>query len=188
MRAHEKWTAVFVRPHGPHRPHKSDVECEMCVRIDGSCDVCVRIVGCASACGRTIRGVRCGMRDVRPHRSGTKIILPYGFGIIEPYHDRMDEQERRSMDAVMANLLGPIPTHQCKGHNKAGGPCGQAPAAGSEVCHLHGGKAPQVIAKAQDRTAHRQAVIDAKKSVLDLTDEELIAQYGNPAETLQWIM
>ncbi len=92
------------------------------------------------------------------------------------------------MDAVMANLLGPIPTHQCKGHNKAGGPCGQAPAAGSEVCHLHGGKAPQVISKAQDRMAHRQAVIDAKKSVLDLTDEELIAQYGNPAETLQWIM
>jgi len=45
-----------------------------------------------------------------------------------------------------------------------------------------------VISKAQDRMAHRQAVIDAKKSVLDLTDEELIAQYGNPAETLQWIM
>lgn len=92
------------------------------------------------------------------------------------------------MDAVMANLLGPIPTHQCKGHNKAGGPCGQAPSAGSEVCHLHGGKAPQVAGKALERAAHRQAVLDAKRGVLELTDEELIAQYGDPVQTLQWIM
>lgn len=100
----------------------------------------------------------------------------------------MEQEERNSMDAVMARLLGPVPSHQCKGTNKAGGPCGMAPAAGAEVCSFHGGLAPQVVAKAEQRTAARQAVLDAKRSVLELTDAELIERYGNPVETLQWIM
>jgi hypothetical protein len=100
----------------------------------------------------------------------------------------MEEQERRTMDAVMARLLGPIPSHQCSAKNAEGGPCGMAPEPGATVCRKHGGSAPRISAAAQQRTATRQAVLDAKRSILDLTDDELIAQYGDPAQTLQWII
>lgn len=92
------------------------------------------------------------------------------------------------MDKVMADLLGPIPSHQCTAANGSGEPCGMAPEPGATVCRKHGGLAPKISAAAQKRTATRQAVLDAKRSVLELTDSELIEQYGDPAETLQWIM
>lgn len=40
---------------------------------------------------------------------------------------------------------------RCKGHNKAGKPCGHQPIRGGVVCVLHGGSAPQVQLKAQER-------------------------------------
>lgn len=107
------------------------------------------------------------------------------------YTPDMDEQQNQqtAMDEVMARLLGPIPAHQCNHRmDDAGRLCGRAPAPGATVCDKHGGRAPGVVVAAQKRTAVRQAVIDAKRSVLELTDTELIERYGNPAETLQWII
>lgn len=103
------------------------------------------------------------------------------------YTDDMDEQQD-AMDEVMARLLGPVPRHECNGTNRMGEPCGRGPVPGAEVCDKHGGKAPQVAAAAHRRTAERQAVLDAKRHVLELTDRELIERYGNPADTLQWII
>lgn len=100
----------------------------------------------------------------------------------------MDEMQSSAMDEVMARMLGPIPSHRCKGTNRAGEPCGKGPVAGAEVCVDHGGRAPQVASAAQKRTATRQAMMDAKRAVLELTDDELIERYGDPAETLRWIM
>lgn len=97
-------------------------------------------------------------------------------------------QQRRAMDDVMADLLGKPPTYQCSGTNARGEPCGKAPMAGGKVCRDHGGAAPQVLAKAQRRSAERQAIMDARRSVLELTDRELLEAYGNPGETLQWVM
>lgn len=97
-------------------------------------------------------------------------------------------QERETLDDVMAKLLGKAPSHQCKGHNREGEQCGRGPVPGAEVCRYHGGAAPAVAGKAQQRTAERQAIMNARKSVLELTDVELIERYGNPGETLQWII
>jgi hypothetical protein len=47
---------------------------------------------------------------------------------------------------------------RCAAHNRAGKPCGKSPIKGGTVCSLHGGKAPQTIAKADRRVAHEIAV------------------------------
>lgn len=101
----------------------------------------------------------------------------------------MDEMEqRRGFDDMMSDLLGKPPTHQCNGTNRSGEPCGKAPVPGGTVCRNHGGMAPQVAGKAAMRSAEREAVMVARRSVLELTDRELVEQFGNPGETLQWIM
>lgn len=41
---------------------------------------------------------------------------------------------------------------RCHAHKQNGEPCGQPPMRGSTVCRKHGGKAPQVMAKAAERT------------------------------------
>lgn len=94
----------------------------------------------------------------------------------------------RAMDEIMAAMIGPAPDHQCRGTNRGGGPCGRGPVPGATVCAMHGGKAPAVVAKAEIRLAEREAVMVARRAVLDLTDAELIEQFGNPGETLQWII
>lgn len=94
-------------------------------------------------------------------------------------------QQRRSMDDVMAGLLGKPPSHQCNGK---GGQCGKGPVPGADVCRTHGGSAPQVVAKAQQRTAERESIMAARRSVLELTDAELIEAFGNPGEVLQWVV
>jgi hypothetical protein len=43
------------------------------------------------------------------------------------------------------------PSVLCVGHNRAGRPCQLAPIRGGTVCHKHGGSAPQVRAKANER-------------------------------------
>ena len=41
--------------------------------------------------------------------------------------------------------------NQCQAHNRAGKQCGKAPEQGQRVCRLHGGAAPQSVAKARAR-------------------------------------
>ncbi len=41
----------------------------------------------------------------------------------------------------------------CTATNRQGMRCGRAPIVGGTVCHYHGGAAPQVIAKAEERLA-----------------------------------
>lgn len=45
------------------------------------------------------------------------------------------------------------PKRRCNGKNKRGQPCGRPPIRGGFVCPLHGGGAPQVRAKANERLA-----------------------------------
>lgn len=41
--------------------------------------------------------------------------------------------------------------HRCVAHNRQGSRCGRAPVPGTWVCAMHGGKSPQVVAKAKER-------------------------------------
>lgn len=53
--------------------------------------------------------------------------------------------------------LGLIPENEkCKGRNRFGEPCGNYPIEGAVVCRVHGGSAPQVKRKAQERIAMAQ--------------------------------
>lgn len=63
------------------------------------------------------------------------------------------------------------PKRRCKARNRQGNQCGQAPAIGQEVCRMHGGAAPQAIAKARERleaAADRMA-----ERLLKLAENEL---------------
>jgi len=46
---------------------------------------------------------------------------------------------------------------RCHGHRDDGQPCGRHPRTGAQVCPVHGGGAPQVIAAADRRTAETEA-------------------------------
>ena len=103
------------------------------------------------------------------------------------YRGDVDElEERRTLDDVMADLLGKPPSHRCTARNRSGEQCSNGPVPGSTVCRNHGGLAPTSLGKAEQRNAERQSIMNARKSVLELTDAELIETYGNPGETLQW--
>lgn len=53
--------------------------------------------------------------------------------------------------------LGLLPTREkCAARNRFGEPCGKYPMLGSVVCENHGGSAPQVKRKAQERIAMAQ--------------------------------
>lgn len=45
---------------------------------------------------------------------------------------------------------------RCTGRNRAGLPCGNPPVQGALVCRMHGGLAPQVLAKAKMRLAEQE--------------------------------
>jgi len=53
---------------------------------------------------------------------------------------------------------------QCNGTNNAGQPCRMTPIKGGTVCRVHGGSAPQVKRKAEERIA------EARARFLDLLD------------------
>ena len=40
---------------------------------------------------------------------------------------------------------------KCQARNRRGGSCGEWAQPGQRVCHLHGGRSPQALAKAEDR-------------------------------------
>ena len=71
------------------------------------------------------------------------------------------------------------PKRRCNGKNKRGQPCGRPPIRGGFVCPLHGGGAPQVRAKANERLADlidpdralREAARLAYSDVRQLFDE-----------------
>lgn len=49
------------------------------------------------------------------------------------------------------SVAGPITAAKCRAHKKDGSPCGLYPIRGAAVCRVHGGGAPQVRRKAEDR-------------------------------------
>lgn len=55
------------------------------------------------------------------------------------------------------------PHERCSAHNRAGKPCGLWPLAGQRVCKLHGGAAPQSLAKAEERVLADQADTEIRK-------------------------
>lgn len=59
-------------------------------------------------------------------------------------------------------MTDPIETHdpkkpRCTATNRQGGPCQRYPIRGAAVCRMHGGAAPQVKAKAEERLRALQA-------------------------------
>lgn len=56
----------------------------------------------------------------------------------------------------------PKPYKTCKGTNRQGDPCGLRPIPGGTVCAWHGGKAPQVVAAAQQRLATQRITQDVE--------------------------
>lgn len=52
---------------------------------------------------------------------------------------------------------------RCKGHNRAGGPCGRIPRKGLTVCPTHGGSAPQVKEAAKRRELEAVKQAEARK-------------------------
>ena len=65
---------------------------------------------------------------------------------------------------------------RCTARNRAGAQCGRAAITGGNVCSLHGGKAPQVQAKARERLAEAEA--------LRLVDREDIGPITDPYSAL----
>lgn len=48
-------------------------------------------------------------------------------------------------------LVNPTVDQRCHARNRAGKQCGHWPARGQRVCHMHGAKAPQNLAAAEER-------------------------------------
>jgi hypothetical protein len=70
----------------------------------------------------------------------------------------------------VAPLVGATYRRFCSAHRTNGEPCKRAPINGGAVCIMHGGKAPQVKAKAEDRI--REMVDPALNRLLKLIDSE----------------
>jgi hypothetical protein len=47
---------------------------------------------------------------------------------------------------------------RCLAHNQQGGPCGENPLAGQDVCHKHGGKTPVALVAAEGRVQRANAI------------------------------
>lgn len=78
-------------------------------------------------------------------------------------------------------------TAKCTGRSsRTGGPCQAYPVRGATVCVAHGGKAPQVKAKAKQRVAEQQARAELARLNLAPVDDPLTALAGVTAEVLAW--
>ena len=72
-----------------------------------------------------------------------------------------------------------VPKPKCTATNKKTGlRCGQYPAIGATVCRFHGGGAPQVKRKAQER------VLELRDLAADLLETQLRAKKAGAATTL----
>lgn len=71
---------------------------------------------------------------------------------------------------------------KCKGKNRAGGPCKKWPVKGALVCESHGGKAPQVAARARVRAELMAWGLDAPTVDPGQTLLRLVSQSAARAE------
>lgn len=82
------------------------------------------------------------------------------------------------------------PHERCTAHNRAGHPCRSWPEPDQTVCRLHGGKAPQAIAKAEER--RRVAEAGAQVMTLGLSlettpDQALLDELYRTAGEVAWL-
>jgi hypothetical protein len=77
---------------------------------------------------------------------------------------------------------------KCSGHKTNGDPCPNWAMRGQEVCHAHGGRAPQAKAAAEERIAIAQAVA---RFALDLTEitagDALLRELHRTAAMVEWL-
>ena len=69
---------------------------------------------------------------------------------------------------------------RCTATNRQGRRCGKWPIQGGTVCRLHGGAAPQVIAKAQERL-DRLADGPAIEALAELVSPQMVKQFPSTA-------
>jgi hypothetical protein len=75
---------------------------------------------------------------------------------------------------------------RCTGHNaQTGAPCKNFPIHGHHVCHAHGGRAPQVRAKAAQRVQEAEALKLARQAGNGADVERMS---GDPVAALQWVI
>lgn len=88
---------------------------------------------------------------------------------------------------------GPCPTcdrPRCNGTTSAGGRCRKQPIKGATVCRTHGGSAPQVLAKAEQRLLARQALVAAEAFGLPREVDPhsaLLEELHRCAGAVQWL-
>ena len=70
--------------------------------------------------------------------------------------------------------------HGCRAHNRAGAPCGRAPAAGQGICNMHGAKTGSHLAKAARVLAEEKAMALVEK----LLDQYDVAPVADPLSAL----
>lgn len=76
------------------------------------------------------------------------------------------------------NPMEAVRAVRCKATNRAGKQCGRRPIPGGTVCVMHGGKAPQVQAAAQERLKALQPLAIQVLEKLMLRDEFPTVQLG----------
>lgn len=79
---------------------------------------------------------------------------------------------------------------RCTAHNRAGAPCRHTPEPDQTVCRFHGGRAPQAIAKAEER--RRVAEAGAQVMTLGLSlevspDQALLDELYRTAGEVAWL-
>jgi len=82
------------------------------------------------------------------------------------------------------------PHPRCTAHNRAGKPCGHVPEPDQTVCRLHGGRAPQAIAKAEERRRVAEAssqVMTLGLSIETTPDQALLDELYRTAGEVAWL-
>lgn len=90
---------------------------------------------------------------------------------------------------VHENLSADGARPKCRGHKKDGSPCTNYPRKGGVVCNSHGGKAPQVQAKAQRRLQEGElrAELERLGALLPITDP-FTALMEHAAKVRAWML
>jgi len=82
------------------------------------------------------------------------------------------------------------PHPRCTAHNRSGKPCGHRPEPDQTVCRLHGGRAPQAIAKAEERRRLAEAgaeVMTLGLSIETTPDQALLDELYRTAGEVAWL-
>lgn len=75
---------------------------------------------------------------------------------------------------------------KCSGQRSDGQPCGNYPIKGGTVCGYHGGKAPQVRAKARERQAEEQAKKELARLDVPPVDDPLSELARITGQVIAW--